>query len=179
MNTAFAGSTLSEFIQLNGINETVLYEALHKDIKESILAEICEYMKADESAHIAMRRIYHRNSNDIQAAAQIVQHVCHLSLPEQDLLWLNACIKAFMKKKSHRKSIPEHLRLELWNKQERMCCICNKPINMREGHVDHIVPWDYVGDELENNYQILCSECNHHKSNHIALTLRALIFGKL
>lgn len=178
MNTVLADSALAEFIEINEINEDVLYEALHKDIKESVLSEICEYMKADEASYIAMKKIYYRSSNDLQAVERIVQTVCHLSLPEQDLNWLNNCIKAFMKKKSHRTRIPESLRRELWNKQDGKCGVCNKEIQINDGHVDHIVPWDYVGDELNDNYQMLCSDCNLHKSNHIALALRALIFKK-
>ena len=179
MTTALADTALVEFIQRNAINEDVLYEALHKDIIESVLSEVCEYMKANDSSYISMKRIYFRSSSDIQAVEQIVQNVCHLSLSEQDLNWINNCIKAFMKKKSHRKQIPDSLRRELWNRQERKCCICGKGIQIDDGHVDHIVPWDYVGDELENNYQVLCSDCNLHKSNHVALALHSLIFDKI
>ena len=171
-------SELTKIIQLNNINEELLYEALHKDILESILSEVCEYMKANDSSYISMKKIYYRSSNDIEAVAQVIWNVCHLSLPEQDLIWLNNCIKAFMKKKPNRKQIPNSLRRELWNKQEQKCCSCGKKIHVDEGHVDHIVPWDYVGDELDNNYQVLCSDCNLHKSNHVALTVHSLIFSK-
>ncbi len=172
-------SELAELIKLNKIDEEVLYGALHKDILESILSEICEYMKANVSSYISMKKIYYRSTNDIDAAKQIVHTICHLSLPEQDLAWLNSCIKSFMKKKSHRKPIPDSIRLELWNRQGQKCCICGRSITVKEGHVDHIVPWDYVGDELDNNYQVLCSDCNLHKSNHIALTVHSLIFNKI
>ncbi len=172
-------SELSDFIQQNKINEEVLFDALHKDILESVLAEVCEYMKANESSYITMKKIYYRSSDDIGATKQIVKNVCHLSLSDADLKWLNNCIKAFMKKKSHRLHLSDSLRTELWNRQGQKCCICGKKIDANEGHVDHIVPWDYVGDELENNYQVLCSECNHHKSNHVALTVHSLIFNKV
>ena len=154
----------------------VLYDALHKDILESILSKICEYMKANDSADETMRNIYFRNSNDIDAAKQIVRHVCQLSLAEQDYLWLNDCIKAHMKKKPRRKQLPDSLRQELWKKQKQKCYICGRVLLSEEGHIDHIVPWDYVGDELDNNYQLLCSDCNYHKSNHVALAVHSLIF---
>ena len=170
---------LAEIIHLNNINEEVLYDALHKDILESILSEICEYMKADDSSYISVKKIYHRNINDIDAIKQIVQNVCHLSLPEQDLEWLNKCVKAFMKKKPHRKQFSNALRQELWNKQDKRCRICGKEILAEDGHIDHIVPWDYVGDELDNNYQVLCPDCNLHKSNHVALAILSLIFSKM
>lgn len=170
---------LAEIIRLNNINETVLYDALHKDILESILSEICEYMKANDSSYVSMKRIYYRSTNDIDAIKQIVQNICHLSLSEQDLEWLNNCVKAFMKKKPHRKQLSSTLRQILWNKQGKKCPICGKEISAEEGHIDHIVPWDYVGDELDNNYQVLCSTCNQHKSNHVALAVHSLIFNKI
>ena len=171
-------SDLAELIRLNNINEDALYDALHKDILESILSEVCEYMKANDSALIFIKKIYYRSSSDIDAVKQIVQNICHLSLSEEDYKWLNVCIKAFMKKKS-RKLLSQSLRQELWKKQGQKCYICGKDLLVEEGHVDHIVPWDYVGDELEDNYQVLCSDCNLHKSNHVALTVHSLVFNKV
>ncbi len=172
-------SELIEIIQLNNISEDVLYDALHKDILESILSEVCEYMKSNDSSFVSMKKIYYRSANDIDAIKQIVQNVCHLSLPEQDLVWLNNCVKAFMKKKPHRKQLSNTLRQELWNKQGKKCRICGKEILVENGHIDHMVPWDYVGDELDNNYQVLCSDCNLHKSNHVALAVHSLLFNKM
>ncbi len=172
-------SELAEFIQLNNINKDVLYEALHKDILESILSEVCEYMKANDSAYISIKKIYYRSANDIDAVKQIIRNICHLSLSEQDYQWLNNCVKAFMKKKPYRKNFSQTFRQDLWMKQAQKCRICGKTISSDEGHIDHIVPWDYVGDELDNNYQVLCSECNLHKSNHVALAVHTLVFSKL
>jgi 5-methylcytosine-specific restriction endonuclease McrA len=169
-------ANLNEIIQMNGIDVEVLYDALHKDILESILSEVCEYMKASDSSYILVKKIYYQSTSDIDAIKRVVRNICHISLPEQDYKWLNDCIKAFMKKKPHRKQISDSLRLALWNKQGHTCCVCGKEIRAQDGHVDHIVPWDYVGDELENNYQLLCSDCNLHKSNHVALTVHSLIF---
>lgn len=172
-------SELAEIIQLNNTNEEVLFDALHMDILESILSEICEYMKENDSYYISVRKIYYRSANDIDAIRQIVKKVCNLSLPEQDLLWLNNCVKAFMKKKPYRKQFSDDLRQELWVRQGKKCRICGKEIAPGDGHIDHMVPWDYVGDELDNNYQVLCSNCNLHKSNHIALAVHSLIFKKI
>lgn len=172
-------SQLAEIIKLNITDEEVLYDALHKDILESILSEICEYMKENDSDYISMRRIYYCSSDDMDAIKQIVHIVCRLSLPEQDLEWLNNCVKAFMKKKPYRKQLSSDLRKDLWKKQGKKCCICGKEFPAEEGHVDHKVPWDYVGDELNDNYQFLCSDCNLHKSNHVALAVHSLLFNKV
>jgi len=170
---------LVELIQLNGINEELLYDALHKDILESILSEVCEYMKANESSYISVKKIYYRSTDDIDAIKLIVRNICHISLTEQDYIWLNKCVKAFMTKKSTRKQFSDSFRRNLWDSQGHKCCICGREILSQDGHIDHIVPWDYVGDELENNYQLLCSDCNLHKSNHVALTVHSLVFKKI
>lgn len=48
---------------------------------------------------------------------------------------------------------------------------------MDDFHVDHIVPWDYVGDELENNKRVLCAACNRKKSNQAVTAVYDLFFG--
>ncbi len=170
---------LEEFVQLNNISEEFLLEALHKDIRESVLSEICEYMKSSASNLVSIKKIYYRKSNSIDATRLVVQNVCHLALSESDIVWLDKCINAFLIKKAHRQHIPDSIRKGLWQKQDHKCCVCSKVISENDGHVDHIVPWDFVGDELENNYQLLCSACNLHKSNHVALTIHSLIFRKI
>ena len=48
---------------------------------------------------------------------------------------------------------------------------------MDDFHVDHIVPWDYVGDELKNNKRVLCAACNRKKSNQAVTAVYDLFFG--
>ena len=66
-------------------------------------------------------------------------------------------------------------RLKLLSAQNNKCNICGKSINVTSSHLDHIVPWDYVGDSLDNNYQMLCDTCNTRKGSstyfEIAMTL--------
>jgi len=42
-------------------------------------------------------------------------------------------------------------------------------------HVDHIIPWKLVGDELEDNYQDLCDTCNECKSAHTDYIFKSMI----
>lgn len=50
-------------------------------------------------------------------------------------------------------------------------------MNVDDFHVDHIVPWDYVGDELENNKRVLCAACNRKKSKQAVTAVYDLFFG--
>ena len=55
------------------------------------------------------------------------------------------------------------------------CAICNCEIDENSSHLDHIVPFKMVGDELENNLQLLCGECNLSKSGSINFYLKTFV----
>ena len=58
-----------------------------------------------------------------------------------------------------------------------MICGCELGDNWSKIHVDHVVPWELVGDELENNFQDLCEKCNEEKNastNYIFLRMIGL-----
>lgn len=160
------------------INSHEIIEALHDDIIEMYLKEICEYIKKDNKNYIQIKNIYRRYNNDIDAIKVICNMISNRHLSDDDLLWLNKCLKCFFNKKSVRKPINEKLKEKLWEIQKHKCKYCNRELKYNEIRVDHIVPWDYVGDELPDNYQILCSMCNSEKSNHVARTVHNLIFNK-
>ena len=62
--------------------------------------------------------------------------------------------------------------------QHYKCACCGDTINIKNSHYDHIIPWDFVGDELENNYQMLCTYCNAHKNASTYYMLKRQIISK-
>lgn len=171
-------SEIQKILELNHIQEDVLAQALHQDIREMFLAQICAYMKSSPERRLEVRKSYFRTSDDLQTVRNLVHKVCGGELPEEDLLWLNQCVKAHFHKRPRRRPISESQRAFLWKTQGGLCAICRRPVSMIGTHVDHIVPWDYVGDELEDNLQILCPTCNRVKSSRVSRTLRHLFLKK-
>lgn len=170
-------SKLQKIIEMNAIDEDELFKSVYSDIRESILREICEYMKADDRKR-EVNSIYCRHSDDNAATRRVLWNICHLKLPDDDIDWLTSRITASLRKKPHRVPIANSTKKELLQSQNYKCAICGKPIDNDSLHVDHIVPWDYVGDELNNNYQALCPSCNGHKSNHVAESVKNLIISR-
>ena len=80
--------------------------------------------------------------------------------------------------KDTRSVIPSDEKKRFLERQDNRCAKCGKTITLSSMHVDHIVPWDYVGDELEHNRQGLCSVCNSRKSNHVAMAVSDLILNR-
>ena len=87
-------------------------------------------------------------------------------------------IKAFFSKSGTRQQIPMEEKKHLLEIQGNRCAICGCEITIQNMHADHIIPWDYVGDQLNDNYQGLCEDCNLSKSNHVAKTVTNLILHR-
>ncbi|MCR5803727.1 MAG: HNH endonuclease [Clostridia bacterium] len=170
-------SELDLFIDINEIDKNLLFEAVHLDIRETLLKEVCKNLKADEILYLKAKKLYF-SSSDLNATKKLVKRICKCEVSDGDLSWMNMCIKAFLDKKDKRETISEETKASLLSKQKYRCAICGDRIERNNVHIDHIIPWDYVGDELKDNYQALCSDCNLHKSNHVAKTVTNIILHK-
>ncbi|MBR5553923.1 MAG: HNH endonuclease [Clostridia bacterium] len=51
-------------------------------------------------------------------------------------------------------------------------------MSSRTSHLDHIIPWDYVGDNLSDNYQMLCEICNTRKGTSTYFEISMLLLNK-
>ncbi len=169
--------SLLNFININNIDKKKIYDSLHQDILESFLCEICKYMKKSESNLLKVKNIYMRYNDDLTSIRLALRLISDCTLSDDDLLWLNKCVKCFFNKKRTRVQISESEKTLLWKKQNEKCAYCGKKLNFNDVRADHIVPWDYVGDELPNNFQILCAKCNGEKSNHVARSIHNLLFN--
>ena len=96
-------------------------------------------------------------------------------MSQEDITWIDGCLRAALRKKETRKSISKEIRTGIWNKQNKRCALCGKPLNLSNAQLDHIIPWDFVGDELNDNYQILCARCNKQKNNRSATNIKQII----
>ncbi len=168
---------LNQFLELNDISAEEIMHALHMDIREIILKTVCDKLKTDNDFFIRTKKLYF-SMDDISATKKTVMHVCNCLMAPKDYIWINECLKAFFRKKDTRRIITADEKNELIRKQEGKCAICGTNITQAGMHVDHIIPWDYVGDELADNLQGLCSDCNLHKSNHVAIAVSNIIIHK-
>ena len=173
MNDYFA-----QIIQLNHISESDFFRAVRQDIRGIALRSICEYMKESPEHDLAVRKIYHATEDNLEAAHKTLRLVCGCELPPEDLEWLNSCLCARFHKKPRRKVFSAEEKHAIWLQGGGTCAICEAPVVDGKFDVDHKIPWDYVGDELANNYQPLCRKCNLEKSKKTVTALENMIFFK-
>ncbi len=168
---------LEEFLSLNNIGKEDLFSALRLDIREVILKIVCDKLKNDQSFFKWAKKVFF-STNNLNATKKVIDKACKLKLSENDTLWMQSCIKAFFSKDDSRRPVTQEEKEFLLEKQNKKCAICGCEITAQSMHVDHIIPWNYVGDELKDNYQGLCKSCNLSKSNHVAKTVTNLIMHR-
>ncbi len=121
-----------------------------------------------------LRNIYRRSNNHFVTTKNLILNVMHEELSEDETKKIYPLIIAFLNKNSHRKPIPDTVKISLLNTQNYKCAICGNDIDLH-AHVDHRVPFKYVGDELKDNYQMLCTTCNLKKNASIDFQIRFLL----
>lgn len=138
---------------------------LAKLLKE--FRSLCDKARDDKSIERRVRTLYRKSTNKQVTTKNIFQQYCGYSAKVEDLDLLYSWVKAFLNKQETRKQISSVIKRQLESEQDSKCAICKNPLdsNDAKNHVDHIIPFKYVGDELDNNYQVLCEYCNKHKSS--------------
>lgn len=137
-----------------------------KSFMLNMFRKICVKMKNDPKYKSKIQNLFRESFNKSMTVSLIITREFNYDLTMEDSEIMSMWFEAHFKKNSHRKSIPLSLKKILFDKQDGKCAVCGEALgdNWSKIHVDHIIPWALVGDELENNYQDLCETCNECKS---------------
>lgn len=150
-----------------GADNEQIIEEYNRAYHLNLFEKLCRKMKDEPSFKLTVLTLLRQSCNTTETIKAIWQREFGLILSqiyaEQARLWL----RAYFKKKPNRQNVPEFVKQDLYSLQCGRCRICNKELgsNWKYIHVDHYIPWALVGDELENNLQLLCSSCNEKKNN--------------
>lgn len=64
------------------------------------------------------------------------------------------------------RAFPDDIKLAVWEEQQHRCAICGNEEDYAFMEGDHIIPWSKGGRTVRENCQMLCRNCNRHKSDH-------------
>ena len=68
-------------------------------------------------------------------------------------------------RKAPRISIPKSTRLKIYKRDGGTCQICGKPLTPTNFTIDHIIPLERGGQNVESNYRCACKRCNDFMKN--------------
>lgn len=163
------------------IEKLFLNEDVQREYKKTLLLnmfkKMVQEMNKEESFRMRIKKLYSQSTNAVETTSIIVQKKFSFSLDDKDSALFHSWLDAYFKKKSGRKAISKEIKLQLIQKQNGICASCGEYLgdNLSRIHVDHIIPWVLVGDELMDNYQVLCEFCNECKSARINFSFMQLI----
>jgi CRISPR/Cas system Type II protein with McrA/HNH and RuvC-like nuclease domain len=134
-------------------------------------------MKRDDIYRLHVQKLYKQSTNKVITSKVILNRDFKYDASESDAELFNTWLSAYLNKSDTRKRFSDSFKKELFNKQKGLCAVCGEKLenDFSKIHVDHIIPWTLVGDELKDNYQYLCSTCNECKSCHTDYIFKSLI----
>ncbi len=154
------------------LDNVQLGNAVGEAVSLGYFKTFCEKNDTGE-ARQRIRTIYGRTVDPIETTQNMFQNEFGVTLSASEADRLFALITAFLKKSPFRKPVENAGRKALLQTQDYHCAICGCDIDIH-AHADHIVPFHYVGDELEHNLQMLCAGCNLKKNASLDYQVRYL-----
>lgn len=163
------------------MNDSVDYEVLgfeYEKAKQLVaFKRLCLRMSESHEYALKIKTIYRQSMNETLTTQALFNNELGYKLNPEDSARMATWMRAHLSKKPSREPIPQEAKSELVQGQEGLCAICGDLIDELSSstHVDHIIPWELVGDELEDNYQALCEKCNLKKNNDVSFIFKSLI----
>ncbi len=155
----------------------IIKEEYKKAFLLNLFQKIVSRMNSDEAYKKTVITLFRQSGDSLGVTKALFKKTFDYSLSESEGELVSGWFTAYRKKTNQRKSIPLSVKKELYNKQSGKCAVCGQSLgtDWSKIHVDHIIPWVLVGDELDDNYQDLCQTCNESKSSKTDYIFNSLI----
>lgn len=159
------------------LDQLLASEQVKKEYRKTFLLcmfqKICAKMKRNKDFEIEIRTLFRQRSS----TKAIVRRFLKCEISDGDAKLMSTWFEANLNKSDKRKRIPDAIRESLYKKQKGKCAICGEELGSDWGkvHVDHIIPFKLVGDELANNYQDLCESCNSCKNAQTDFIFKSML----
>ena len=155
-------STLTKMLTLNNISPSTAEYMICYTLRFLQFQSICEILREDKAAYIRWLSLSRQMQHPTAFAHRIIKELCQCQMDEHSYELIGQWLLAFFRKKDYRVKYPPKVRTKLLHQQQCRCAICGCAID-EKAELDHIMPWVYVGDELDDNLQLLCFNCNRSK----------------
>lgn len=152
--------------------------AIIKSLNEARLLGVFKSICDANSTNVERKKLQNillYSSDKKHTIKAIVSRDYNVDLCDEECEKLFKLLDAYFKKNKFRKGLDMNQKKELIIAQNNRCAICNCEI-LQKYHADHIIPFKYVGDILEDNWQMLCSHCNEKKSANIDYQIKYLLY---
>lgn len=169
---------LSKLLSSNGISEKDFYLTIYDNLVVRLFVLVINEMK-DEAFKKDLKRRMNSSLNKNTTVKNILFERFGCSISDQEAQRIYSYLDAYFRKKSTRALFGDDTRNHILSNQNSKCSICGTNIRLGNSELDHIIPWEYVGDELgQDNLQMLCKECNRRKGKSIDFGIKMFLVNR-
>lgn len=170
-------SQLTRFLERNGLSRTLLERKIYRMVLLSVLERVIGYLDDGDNRTAFFREVrrFAVPESELAVYRRLIREVSRLELDDEDVQWIKSVLEAYARRSSLRQRASEEMRESLVVRQNGRCAMCHTPISSSDCHVDHVIPFRWVGDELGENLQALCGSCNLSKSDSLFSFYREIL----
>lgn len=167
----FKMNKLNKLLNNNQVDINEFEILLTQTLLLALFEKICNSLNDDNSLKVQFSTLLRARDNEALALISYCNTHYNVNLDLEQANLLYSWISCYFRKSSTRKTYSPEYKKQLLEQQNFMCNCCNKEIQFTNSHLDHTIPWTYVGDELEDNLQMLCIDCNSSKNKSTSYLL--------
>ena len=174
---------LENLFNRNRIKESKVKDVFYREIMNEIFV-LCFNAIKDDNIKYNLRDSLRKSQN--QYAENIIyknfiNQITSLNLNDEDYSYIITLLKASFNRLDQLISLSDAEKEKILINQNNKCAFCGKKISSLHDdcHIDHVIPFSYTGDELNDNYQVLCSSCNEKKGNKVSFLTQLIAKGNI
>ena len=170
---------LKILLDRNKIGKEELDRVTYECLILSVFVQLCNYLnEGNNKKELKSQILAGTFEGERHVYSYFIRNHTCISLSINELEYLSNLLKAFLNKSNKRVRIEKDKAISILKSQGNKCNYCKKPLTQgsNDVHVDHIIPFAYVGDELGlSNLQILCESCNKSKSESVIFLFKIFV----
>ena len=151
-----------DLYELNNVSKEDYQFAIHFSTISFAVGHLCELLNDSSVRNPLFRECKTRNRSAV--IQKFIRKHITTSMNEKDYKFIESVIELKMNG-DIRKPPTKEQKDKLLKQAKGRCACCNCEVTADNCHIDHIIPFSWVGDQLHSNYQPMCSTCNEMKSD--------------
>jgi len=159
-------SKYEEFLVRNNLKKDYMESKVLELILLNVFERLCKYLNEEDNLKTFKNKLRRIDTTfeEMLEYRRIIEKLISIKLTDEEINYIRKLIIAFLDRTDKRYIMSKGERMKITESQNFKCNYCGEDIS-GASVIDHIIAFKYTGDELHDNYQALCSDCNKSKSD--------------